>query len=743
MAAASLLPKHGTPVFDVVVGWLFIAASLVFLDVPFLSAVLLASALAIQAGLGVYLLRLLIPDLYWTKLLLLGPGLIVGGAATFAVFQLSGRGGAGLAIACTCGISATVISIRQSQHRPSSPEPSALWAGLGAGAALALSSQFAWLILVALASGVIFIVLNLEARTHRYVRLSLTALAVVIVGIALRLRGEWWWVITDDYLFFEVLARHLSQSGPLSDWGTINFAKYHWLSYGWSGLLNDLALSPPFLTTLTRVMPFAYSLSLASSLLLIARKITPSKAPTSLAYLMMVTVLCTMRLDWSGTSTAGVYAALTGFVAVLLLTSETSTSVARTIAMCICFATVIVFTKFASVLTVPALAVAYFAHRKFRHEGRLGVAKVTGAVFLTSLATASTIPLLSSVLGLFYVDIPNPNLGTLATRGTLLAFGGVTLTRAWQIVAVVIASIAWWRLSTGRNASSTVLVALGPLVAFGVLYDLVVSGNANTAEYFSEPNYFLASLVIGTLFLSARLDGIRQLSGTDRFVLSASCVMGIAIVVLARLIALPEEFDFAILRRSIGDARLVVGLISLVILVSTCRRHYQLVALATGLLLCTIAATGLWDPIDRLIEVSNRESPSRAEVESFIGSFDSELAGKWLRANSELSDRVATNYLRDPSTGAQLSDFSLAAWSEREFLLVGPRFSESFSSIKTAELLSESFADQPTEGDATELSRMGVQWFIIDLLNTDRRSWMPFGEVVYKTDRFWILRLTN
>jgi len=131
---------------------------------------------------------------------------------------------------------------------------------------------------------------------------------------------------------------------------------------------------------------------------------------------------------------------------------------------------------------------------------------------------------------------------------------------------------------------------------------------------------------------------------------------------------------------------------------------------------------------------------SDTELVTLEGPPDAKTIGMWLRDNSDTNELVATNYLRNKSS-ALLGAYSLAAWSQREFLILGP--SLSFKSPKTTRAieLSETFAESPSAAVASELRENGVRWFIVDLDTTITRSWEPFAEVVAMTWRFWLLRL--
>ena len=252
----------------VLVSGVFVLA-LTYLDVPFWNALLFGPAITLQGAIGVVMLTRLLKGVPGSLLLLVGPGLILGGALSFAVFQLVGRGVLGILAVVILGVGAVAILVKATAWQPLSI--SRMWTlgqilGL---AALALTWEFPELLPVAAAFFILGFFTSESPKTPRWLALTVSTLAFVAIAIVPLLRQNYWWLITDDYKFFEVLSFHITKSGPLADWGVGNWGSYHWLSYGWSGLLNVLGGNPETFTTITRVMPLTYSTALAASLILI------------------------------------------------------------------------------------------------------------------------------------------------------------------------------------------------------------------------------------------------------------------------------------------------------------------------------------------------------------------------------------------------------------------------------------------------------------------------------------------
>jgi F0F1-type ATP synthase assembly protein I len=170
----------------------------------------------------------LLPGAQASLLLTLGPGLILGGALSFAVFQIVGRGVVGVIATLVFGLAAAVLLVRKFEPEPDA-EPRWWMLGqlVGMGM-LAITPEFTELLPVAI---VTLVLGYLADPAHRRPRVLLPSL---IFGVSAALlfwtwRQKYWWLINDDHLLFEVLAQHIFREGPFADWGVTSFAKYHWL----------------------------------------------------------------------------------------------------------------------------------------------------------------------------------------------------------------------------------------------------------------------------------------------------------------------------------------------------------------------------------------------------------------------------------------------------------------------------------------------------------------------------------
>jgi hypothetical protein len=270
--------------------------------------------------------------------------------------------------------------------------------------------------------------------------------------------------------------------------------------------------------------------------------------------------------------------------------------------------------------------------------------------------------------------------------------------------------------------------------------DALVVGVGNTNEYFSKPFVFLSLLPL--LVVGSEQASLRNWSNQRHhtiFWVSAAVATSLVAVFFDE-IGIGVPFASGITNDLLSDSRLLFCLVMVGALTMRSSRREESVPIATSVLYIVVASVGIFPTIERLASDGVRPNISETEMNVLIGPPDARTVALWLRENSARQDIVATNYLRD-KYGEFDNDYSLAAWSRREFLVLGP--SLSFSSVSTDEAIrwSEEFGRLPSAESAAYLKSQDVKWYIVDLDKTPVRSWEPFAETVVMTWRFWVLRL--
>ena len=740
MTVLTTLRRGGVPL-DLGKATVFLAGTLAYLAVPWHHAVLAAVSLILQACVGTYLLDRLLNKSAWSFLLLLGPGIIVGGAFCFAVFQLTGRGDVGLISSTLVGLCGATALLRRHRGITSQSKQAATWLHLAGMSLFAMSSEFEWL----LAAGASFFFAGIATHCLRSRCAGLRIAVNLALGtglmLALQLRHEWWWVITDDYSFFDVLARHVTLAGPFEPWGATSFSNYHWLSYGWSGLLSKAIGTPTTLMTLSQIMPLVYSLALAATLLHIAQLLHHSSDVPPRAALSVAAVLASTRLDWSGTSTAGAYAVIGTLVVTAMLILESQTTLMRRSLIYLLIAIILALTKLPSVLVLPCTALLIEARIRWSNSLRPRLRMIwTAAVFGCGLALAGSW-MMSRATSSYTFAFPNPGLGELATRGMTLAVVALSLRWAWLIIIFVMICVLGSRgTRSPRTEPELLLLGLVPMFLLGITFDLLVSGNANAHEYFSGPAYFLSALCVMTLSGSTPVRISRSHVGEVTFWVA----IAISLFVWNWLVSsssLAKLIDYDILRQAIGDYRILYGLV-LTGLIITRTRNRSEIGPQLLLLLTLVSFPAISVASSQIAKELREPSPTRNDVGRILGSPDSELTGQWLRGNTPHDALIATNSLFQESSDTLFgSDYSLAMWSQREFLVLGPRFASAAETAPDEIDLCIRFGKRPSSPDFESLRKLGVTWFIVDTSVSSQQSFTNFGEIVFVAGQFQVVRL--
>lgn len=734
--AIALAPPLSAGAFGITTA--LIALVFMYLAIPVWQAVLLALHLAMQAAIGLTVLSRLLTGVSISLLTLWGPGLVLGSALSVLGFQLAGRGFVGLVVVSVFGVCAIVFIVRQQSRSPQLLNHWREVFGVLGAISVSLSWEFKELLLIAVV-GLALLYSPRGSRWPRRVVRGLLGLAAISVTrwIYVR-RPENWWYITDDYDFFEVVARHVTASGPFANWGTVNWSQYHWLSYAWSGLLNELGGRPEPFVTLTRVMPFVYTLALVCSLLHFVQSSSVIPRGIEQSIIPILAIVAVNRMDWSGTSTAGVYAVLAAIIAILPTIVNHPPTLFRRLVVYAVFLPIISFTKFPSVFaacTVIAIA-ELVIFRKSKQESRIfgttSIVLVVGSLFFVLIYPVG------KVIGSFTFATYNPSLGSIVEIGFLGAIFALALLKS----PILVGGLLSLRASDGvrkANSHAQVLAMLLPLITFGWFADAAVLSHGHSHEYFSGPYYFVASFSLIAVLTSAQpLPAHHQ----KTWVLTGILLIGgyVGAATIARMPAVNVR-GFETFRFLVTEWVVVLALLIFVIFVVLPRvRQFPPASFAVALLIGLTLLTVTQRSGDALAALNLRSTPSAASVKQQKS--ETQVIGEWLRSQTDAKAIVATNYFLIPGTQTLSGDYSLAAHSERTFLVLGPRFPGETAASMAAMELSTEFAISPTVSNRDQLLGLGVDYFVMDLASTPVRDWGDLASVKFQTISFWILQLS-
>jgi hypothetical protein len=735
--------------------WVVVTTALLYLEVPMRNAPQFAAVLVSQACLGGFIITRLLKDTSLSVLLLFGPGLILGGSVSFAVFQVAGRGTAGAISTIAVNFMSLLMVFFKGRWAKSDSNWWSIVQLLGL-AATALNSEHKELLPIALLVFVIGFLSDPARPTSRPLLVSSSVIAAMVLVVTLAQRQKYWWLITDDYQYFEVISRHLVQSSPFADWGVESFLKYHWLPYGWSGLLGILGGNPQPFVTLTRVMPLVYSLSLAAGLML-ASTLFNRRTFTFRGLTPVWVIIILVELDWAGTGTAGAVAVLTSLIFLLVFSIQSRQSRTPKLVLVGAFLIILLLTKLPSIFVVVLItsataltrALETFSRRQFRLVSQLA------GVVTSILMTIGIVWMGTLLLNNYEFATINRQLGQLADSGKLFAVLILALSRSVTWAAVIYACVLTLRESRCIRARQVnYLPALCAALVVGSTLEVIIQSNADNHRYFSVPMFFVASL---SMLLVEPLETRMKCNALK---LSHLSLLQLAVFVVAALWNrsragswILEYLDWGLsvipglefhtaqnyfLNLLSNDLRLIAvvagSLIAIGVWLTGRTVSYR------DLLLLPIALLSLLPLINASIS-TYQESVSPARIEMNLGSNESRSVGEFIRVSSDESDLVATNHLFDLS-GNPLSDFSLAVWAEREFLTLGPRFGTEIIGRK-AEAIENSmqFADSPTTDTCRPLEEAGVRWFVVDLQLTDTRNWSVCAEEIFRAGDFTLLSM--
>jgi hypothetical protein len=724
--------------------------TLAYLDVPIVNAPLFATALVLQAALGTWCVTKLLKGVQPSLLMLVGPGLILGGAVSFAIFQVVGRGVVGVVITTLAGLGSFGLLMRSAA--PEVAIEPRWWmlgqiCGLGA---LAITPEFGELLPVAATLfGLGFLTNRAKPRVGRFALIGYVVGAVVIVA-AFFLRQDYWWLVTDDYLMLEVIARHLTIEGPFKPWGVNSFLNYHWLSYGWSGLLDLLGGSPEPLVTLTRVMPILYSLSMASSLTLIAKRLRASSV-TMIAMISVWAVVAVGRFEWTGTSTGGVYAVLSAVFALNLVAERSKKSQLGAVTLLILSFLIVTFTKLPSIfllllgllMLIPEVVSALIGESPLVRYGRIvGLIAAGPIVILTVWAFGNYLD------GRIRLTTMNPGLGQLAFTGRPFVGPTLLLNQLWLWTCVGFA--LWSNLRARGNSlrnSSWLIVTSSVSLLCALVLEMSLSGATNTYTYFSGPFYFVASfsiLVIGSQVESkAAFDHIDVILTVTLVIVGLIWILTDVSTVLWNTVGLIVDINdpvrIELLKFFTSDGRFGIALVATIffLIFFITSQASMRVVFPFLLALCVMTMYGL-SPGSR---ESIQNEVSWKQVTTDLGSESQREIGEWLHLNTNSRDLIATNYLFEETAGS-VSDYALAVWAQREFLVLGPQLGYGTTPARSeAFALSRSFSDEPSEFNCAQLATRDVRWFVIDDRLTSNRDWSVCAEQAFSDGNFVVLRL--
>lgn len=747
---------------------LFLFALVLFLiGFPLLSLVLLLITLGLVVWCGAELLSAISPTPPR-----LGTSFAVG--AGLLVFSTQGLllMGVSPSIANWCALgSAVVISGRLHWLAPK-PEESRfhrLSFELRAAvpiAALALGSLQPWLLWTAVPLLLMMWWYQKLGKSRLTVGLTACALAGgTLMSVQARPDRWWWFYQSNDLQFFESL------SWTMSHWGfhvhpgslTESIAGYHWLSYAFFGGLTHLALLDPW-ASLARLSGLLISILVAS--VLVAREdrelTLESFGFATLGTLIVVYPTIDSRLfsifiafafieftkkyQMRSTSRRSLFVGLTILISLTLVFSKTTTAVVVALVLLASHAWQLALRRplEGAIQTVTLCGVGLMSYFfVFREAG------------ITSRAS-NLIPHLLSPNADMFEDF----IRFLSGRSVAIQFGlfAVLLisrrqkvNSPWGISSLLTGLVLAW---TSRDFPLAVDALYFSTPAFAMLLlesSSRLSFSENPRWQFQNP---AAAVIFAISFFS--ISGINRLWST----LSSW--------------GWPTQLS-NLSGESIGrNGHLLILALTPVILLFLRRHPSRVFLLVCAALIGQIFGVRLQDYQESMARGVDSLSNPRGGNSAPFADLDLQIVGKYIRDNTPDDFVLASNNfcchgddwwrrirnsikIYDSTTGNDSlglepswggANYLLPAESRRRFLIQGPNFTDTAAcycgtslseEMQSYMTLSLEFANSPDESSLTELRRLGVDGFVVNLSLTDWRDWSGFATEKFTAGNFLFL----
>ena len=592
-----------------------------------------------------------------------------------------------------------------------------------------------------------------------------SGLAIGLVGLGISMRSyplTWtglWSGYHSDMLFFEAVGSSLAGWGPLASiFSPDSVIRYHWLTYAWTGFLNESAGAAPFVS-LTRVLPLV---TLISAVLIAAtwtRSLTKSTWAPTLAVALIVTggyagasYGTILNFDSPSTALTSVWLMAAIWIA-LGCVERANVSWGQLTVIGLLSAAVTAGKVSTGFLLLSALFVVTAIGFIKKNSWRIPAMKVltssmfgaaTGYLLVVfgsadpgGLDVLSWVDRASSVQGL------NPIPGYLgAALGTLIL--ALAVIPRW-------AGIVWFMRNQEMRWSPIAGAALG--LAFGGLAPLIlVSGGVN------ETWFALAASAPLAVISAAGIGSITETLGNQpgakvRMALAFLAAVLLWVTIWALWNSGPSGGNvWENTWRWAGPIIAILGSIAIGWLLSI-RMGIPHAALGLSLLIMVLIAVP-----GRLLAVgpagSGNQPGTRGDLfsptEPFTTAIDSTTlyawsetqvqAAQWLRSNSTLDDLIATNITYSPL---------VPALTGRQTYVSGILYQAPYGwpnqigTLLTREEQSWAFIDNPSLETWGPLCAAGVAYLWIDPARTRTTSWIGFGAVAFQAPDVVILEIPS
>lgn len=658
------------------------------------------------------------------------------------------------------------------------------FAAVFSGALLILAPEWFW----TFPAGVVSLVFTGFLYRNNFKR-SIIAVPIGIVAISvalfwsIQIRPSFWWQMSREQPFLETIATSVSKFGSFKNILATGFTiNYHWLSYGWSGLLTKQTEADLFLIQ-TKVLPVALAIACALIIFALAKALQASDTAAFIALALLVTYETVPTWGW-GFHLGQIHSSSNFFAQFLLIAFFVS------------------FVRYfhdslKQSPTLPAILLSAVLVTKSSH-GLLILGALTSLLFLQIISRRSSkktarlllasFPLCVAIYFIYFIKTGmKSSLGYFTfvweQQGELRDFANM---KPWFTLAAIILVFG---LGGYQFILTTFLIKknfkeLNPVATFSALFALIglaatsfldFSGDNSEQLYFLQAVSFLP-IVVFVVELTKKENRIYANKSKYLFVFIIGFISGASLEFIPNLNSGSKIAISLRLFRSLV-VLIPLGVSILIYLVVRQRKPKTVVLSISVLVLISFASTSFGIFSNNIVERQSRTYAERTRQKLSMDQLfanGSRDVGTWIRANSAESDIFASNFFCDDMkcsgdgwfeqsigntphkftpagygtyTGFRSWSVELALESQRQFLIQAYVNFWQYESppdwLRERVDASVEFADSPSVQTFDYLKAKRVTWFVVDLESTTNRNWNEFATEMYSNDRFLVLKLRD
>lgn len=658
------------------------------------------------------------------------------------------------------------------------------FAAVFSGALLILAPEWFW----TFPAGVVSLVFTGFLYRNNFKR-SIIAVPIGIVAISvalfwsIQIRPSFWWQMSREQPFLETIATSVSKFGSFKNILATGFTiNYHWLSYGWSGLLTKQTEADLFLIQ-TKVLPVALAIACALIIFALAKALQASDTAAFIALALLVTYETVPTWGW-GFHLGQIHSSSNFFAQFLLIAFFVS------------------FVRYfhdslKQSPTLPAILLSAVLVTKSSH-GLLILGALTSLLFLQIISRRSSkktarlllasFPLCVAIYFIYFIKSGmKSSLGYFTfvweQQGELRDFANM---KPWFTLAAIILvfGLGGYQFILTTFSIKKNFKELNPVATFSALFALIGLGATSFLDFSgdnSEQLYFLQAvsflpIVVFVVELTKKENRIYANKSKYLFVFIIGFISGASLEFIPNLNSGSKIAISLRLFRSLV-VLIPLGVSILIYLVVRQRKPKTVVLSISVLVLISFASTSFGIFSNNIVERQSRTYAERTRQKLSMDQLfanGSRDVGTWIRANSAESDIFASNFFCDDMkcsgdgwfeqsigntphkftpagygtyTGFRSWSVELALESQRQFLIQAYVNFWQYESppdwLRERVDASVEFADSPSVQTFDYLKAKRVTWFVVDLESTTNRNWNEFATEMYSNDRFLVLKLRD